>query len=51
MQAELADANQQLARAAAANPDSEVSQNFPYHTLTAVIKQATDHAHASAGKA
>ena len=40
MQAELADANQQLAGATSADPDSEASLSFPFQTLTAVIKQA-----------
>ena len=40
MQADLADANSQLAGAAAADPDSDESHKFPFHTLSAVIKQA-----------
>ena len=48
MQAELADANRHLAGAAAADPDSDASRNFPFHTLTAVIKQAIHDAHESA---
>ena len=48
MQAELADANRHLAGAAAADPDSDSSRTFPFHTLTAVIKQAIHDAHESA---
>ena len=48
MQAELADANSQLARAVAADPDSEESHRFPFHMLSAMIKQAIQDAHAGA---